>query len=65
MTVTFFGHDFTAGVVRLPVGGGRVTGIYLVWLRLPGNVAYGSSDVSGAIAYDAAGHVVARHGPGM
>ena len=66
VTVTFFGRDFTAGVVRLPVGGGRATGIYLVWLRLPGNVvAYGSNDVSGAIAYDAAGHVVARHGPGM
>ena len=66
VTVTFAARDFSAGVVTVPLGGGKTIGVYLIWLRVPpGSGGYGSNDVSGAIAYDAAGRIVARHGPGM
>jgi hypothetical protein len=64
VTVTFFGHSFSAKVVPVPLGGGKTVGVYLIWLRVPPSASgYGSSDLGGATAYDAAGRVVARHGP--
>jgi hypothetical protein len=66
VTVTFFGRRFSAGVVPVPMGGGKTAGVYMIWLAVPaGANGYGSSDVGGAVAYDRAGHVVARHGPGL
>ena len=66
VTVTFFGREFSAGVVPVPLGGGATVGAYLIWLRLPPGVSgYGSSDTGPAVAYDATGRVVARHGPGV
>lgn len=66
VTVTFFGHPFSAGVVRVPTGGGRDIGVYMIWLRVPASASgYGSADVGGAVGYDQSGQIVARHGPGM
>ena len=66
VTVTFFGHRFSAGVVPVPTGAGRTVGVYMIWLAVPASASgYGSGDVGGAVAYDRAGHVVARHGPGL
>jgi len=66
VTVTFFGRPFSAGVVPVPMGGGKTIGVYMIWLAVPaGANGYGGGDVGGAIAYDRAGHVVARHGPGL
>jgi len=63
VTVTFFGSRFSAAVVPVPLGKGQTVGVYMVWLRVPASASgYGSSDFSGATAYDAAGRVVARHG---
>jgi hypothetical protein len=64
--VRFSGREFSAPVVPVPLGGGRNIGVYLIWLRLPpGTSSYGSAGTGPAAAYDAAGHVIARHGPGI
>ena len=64
--VTFFGRRFSAGVVPVPMSGGKTIGVYMIWLAVPASASgYGSGDVGGAIAYDRAGHIVARHGPGL
>jgi hypothetical protein len=66
VTTTFFGRPFSAGVVPVPMGGGKTIGVYMIWLAVPASAnGYGGGDVGGAIAYDRAGHVVARHGPGL
>jgi hypothetical protein len=66
VTVTFFGRRFSAGVVPVPMGHSKTIGVYLIWLTVPASASgYGSGNVSGAVAYDRAGHVVARHGPGL
>ena len=66
VTVTFFGRRFSAGVVPVPMGGGKTIGVYMIWLAVPASAnGYGSGDVGGVVAYDRAGHVVARHGPGL
>ncbi|HET7246103.1 MAG TPA: hypothetical protein VFJ07_14825 [Streptosporangiaceae bacterium] len=66
VTVTFFGRRFSAGVVPVPMGGGKTAGVYMIWLAVPASASgSGGSDVGGAVAYDHAGHVVARHGPGL
>jgi hypothetical protein len=66
VTVTLFGYQFSAGVVTVPLGHGKMIGAYLIWPQVPlGAHGYGSSNVNGAVAYDAAGRIVARHGPGM
>jgi len=66
VTVTFFGRRFSAGVVPVPMGGGTTVGVYMIWLGVPASArGYGSGDVGGAVAYDRAGHIVARHGPGL
>lgn len=65
VTVTFFGRSFSAKVVPVPLGGGKTVGVYLVWLRVPASASgYGTSDLGRSTAYDAAGHIVAQHGPG-
>ena len=64
VTLTFFGRSFSAAVVPVPLGKGQTVGVYLVWLRVPASASgFGSSDFSGATAYDATGRIVARHGP--
>lgn len=66
VTVSFFGRRFSAGVVPVPMSGGKTIGVYMIWLAVPASAqGYGSGDVGGAIGYDRAGHVVARHGPGL
>ena len=66
VTLTFFGRRFSAGVVPVPMAGGRTIGVYMIWLAVPASASgYGGDDVGGAVAYDGAGHVVARHGPGL
>lgn len=64
VTMTFFGHDFSAPVLPVPVRGGKVVGAFLIWLRLPPNVHdYGGASITSEIAYDAYGHILAQHGP--
>jgi len=64
VTLTFFGREFTADVVPIPLGSGKVTGFFLAWLKLPPDVSgYGTSDFTSEIAYDQSGHILARHGP--
>jgi len=64
VTLTLFGREFTADVVPIPLGGGKVTGLFLAWVKLPPNVSgYGTSNFTREIAYDRAGHILARHGP--
>jgi hypothetical protein len=64
VTLTFFGHRFSAAVVPVPLGSGKTVGVYLIWLRVPASASgYGSGDIQGATASDAAGRIVARHGP--
>ena len=66
VTLKFFGRRFSAGVVPVPMAGGKTAGVYMIWLAVPASASgYGSGDVGGAIAYDRAGHIVARHGPGL
>ena len=66
VTVTFSGRPFSAGVVPVPMAGGKTAGVYMIWLVVPASASgYGSGDIGGAVAYDRAGHVVARHGPGL
>lgn len=66
VALTFFGHRFSAGVVPVPMAGGKTVGVYMIWLAVPASASgYGSGDFGGAVAYDRAGHVVARHGPGF
>jgi hypothetical protein len=66
VTVTFFGRPFSAGVVPVPMAGGKTVGVYMIWLAVPASASgYGMGDVGGAAAYDRAGHVVARQGPGL
>jgi hypothetical protein len=64
VTVTFNGRPVRAGVVQVPMSGGKTVGVYVIWFSLPaGASSYGSGNVDGAIAYDRAGRIVARHGP--
>ena len=64
VTMTFFGHDFSAPVLPVPVRGGKVVGAFLIWLRLPpGGGSYSTSSITSETAYDAYGHVLAQHGP--
>lgn len=64
VTLTFFGHDFSAPVYPVPVRGGKVVGVFLVWLAVPpGDGFYSTSAITGETAYDAYGHVLGRHGP--
>jgi hypothetical protein len=66
VTVTFNGHPFRAGVVQVPMSGGKTIGVYMIWFSLPaGDTSYGSGNVGGAIAYDRAGRVIATHGPSL
>jgi hypothetical protein len=66
VTVTFSGRRFSAGVVPVPMATGKTAGVYMIWLAVPASAnGYGSGDVGGAVAYDRAGHIVARHGPGL
>jgi hypothetical protein len=63
VTLTFFGREFTADVVQIPLGSGKVTGVFLAWAKLPPNVSsYSTSNFTQEIAYDQAGHILARHG---
>src|SRR5262249_60775911 len=34
VTVTFFGRRFSAGVVPVPMGGGKTIGVYIIWLAV-------------------------------
>ena len=64
VVLTFLGHTFTARVVYVPVRGGSTIGAFMVWFTLPRGVSsYTGADITREIAYDAAGHIVARHGP--
>ena len=64
VTLTFFGHSFSAAVVPVPLGHGKTVGVYLIWLQVPSSVSgFGSGNITGAVAYDTAGRIVARHGP--
>lgn len=63
VTVTFFGKEFSANVVPVPLRGGRDVGVFIAWIRLPPHgSSYGSSNFTREIAYSRNGRVVARHG---
>jgi hypothetical protein len=39
VTVTFFGRDFSATVIPVPLGSGQDTGIFIAWVKLPAGVS--------------------------
>ena len=67
VTLWFFGRPYIAGVVPVPMGGGRTVGVYMFWGQVPAsaNGIYRSNDLRNAVAYDSAGRVVARREHGL
>jgi hypothetical protein len=54
-----FGRDVSATVVSVPIGAGKAVGVFLAWIRVPGN-SFSSSDVTSETAYDQSGHIIAH-----
>jgi hypothetical protein len=64
VTLTFFGHDFSAPVYPVHMYGGGHMGVFMIWLRVPpGAGSYGSANITAETAYDASGNVIAQRGP--
>jgi hypothetical protein len=59
VVLTAFGKDVTANVVPVPISAGKTVGVFLAWIRAPGN-SFASSDVTSEVAYDQSGHIIAR-----
>jgi hypothetical protein len=58
VVLTAFGQDVSASVVPVPISAGRTVGVFLAWIRAPGN-SFTSSDVTHEAAYDQSGHIIA------
>jgi hypothetical protein len=59
VVLTAFGKDVSANVVPVPISAGKTVGVFLVWIRAPGN-SFTSSDVTNEAAYDQSGHIIAH-----
>lgn len=59
VVLTASGTDVTANVVPVPVSAGKATGVFLAWIKAPGN-SFSSTDVTREIAYDQGGRIIAR-----
>ena len=59
VVLTAFGKEVSATVVSVPTGAGKTVGIFLAWIRAPGNSLSGNY-VTRETAYDQSGHVIAR-----
>jgi len=65
VVLTIYGRTFPAAVARVPLPGRRGIGAFLAWIHPPAGAGVhglGGSFVTREVAYDAGGHVVARHG---
>jgi hypothetical protein len=59
VVLTAFGKDVSANVVPVPISAGKTVGVFLAWIRAPGN-SFSSSDVTSEVAYDQSGHIIAH-----
>lgn len=59
VVLTAFGKDVSATVVSVRTSAGETVGIFLAWIRAPGNSLSGNY-VTSETAYDQSGHVIAR-----
>ncbi len=59
VVLTAFGKDVSASVVPVPVSAGKTVGVFLAWIRTPGN-SFTSSDVTRETVYDQSGHIIAH-----
>lgn len=59
VVLTAFGKNVSASVVPVPAGAGKTVGIFLAWIRAPGDT-FDSTDVTSEAAYDQSGHLIAR-----
>lgn len=61
VVLTAFGEDVSANVVPVPISAGKTVGVFVAWIRAPGN-SFSSTDVTSEAAYDKSGSVIARVG---
>ena len=61
--LTIFGRTVSAHVTPVGTDGTSQIGAYQVWFETAPTGGYGTTDIQGLTAYDAAGRVVATHGP--
>jgi hypothetical protein len=54
-----FGKDIGAHVVPVATGPGETVGVFLAWIRAPGD-NFDTNEVTSEAAYDRSGHVIAR-----
>jgi hypothetical protein len=54
-----FGKDVSADVVPVPVSAGKTAGVFVAWIKAPGN-SFSSTDVTSEAAYDKSGRIIAR-----
>ncbi len=59
VVLTALGEAVSATVVPVPAGPGKTVGVFLAWIRLPGD-AYNSTDITSEAAYDRSGHLIAH-----
>ncbi|MDT9091817.1 hypothetical protein, partial [Escherichia coli] len=57
--LTAFGKDVPASVVPVPVSAGKTVGVFVAWIRAPGN-SFSRADVTSEAAYDKSGRIIAR-----
>jgi hypothetical protein len=59
VVLTAFGKNVSADVVPLPVSAGQTVGVFVAWIRAPGN-GFSSTDVTSEAAYDKSGRIIAH-----
>jgi len=59
VVLTAFGKDVSASVVPVPVSAGKTVGVFVAWIRAPGN-SFTSADVTSEAAYDKSGRIIAH-----
>lgn len=59
VVLTAYGQDVSANVVPVPVSAGKTVGVFLAWIKAPGN-SFSSKDVTNEVAYDQSGHIIAH-----
>jgi hypothetical protein len=61
VVLTAFGKSVTASVVPVPISAGKSVGVFVAWIRTPGN-SFSSTDVTSEAAYDQSGRLIAHAG---
>jgi hypothetical protein len=59
VVLTVLGKDVSASVVPVPISSGKTCGVFLAWIRVPGN-SFSSGDVTNEVAFDQGGHIIAH-----